>query len=606
MSKRALPRTPSELIERLERRKVESADELRRRLKRAQKAVAAKIEAMAAQQASAVSKRARDQLYAHVTSIYEVTAAEIDAWMKDQVTKTADEWHAQAVKDMRTLTGQRVLVSFSRDLVRRIWEIVHGGNQRYLAGVFTDKMADTDLRHLRAAFVDTFRQQTLEGWTTRETHKALQAKWDQLARNLSSNRFVDAAGRRWDNADYLNMLTRTTFSRVQDEAYVDALTAEGYRLGRIVDDGEPCPVCRAWAGLIVDLSGNQKTHYPSRKQAIDSGWKHPRCGCRIEFVSPTVDKADIDRQRRQPAATWSDPASVQAYNDDIRIREKRDAGMTAAAAERDLRRDKLRRELRGAGLLRLEDAVADIPDAVLDQMSRTGIPRIERAKAGDAPNSSRNSSLGGVLHLDPKAKAGQFRRALYTLEAKRGVRVADWRGLPAATDEDTAIGHFALFKDTVTPGEKAAILAYTHPGPTHRRWNAALRTGDDHLLTETDRVQMRDLDGVLEKAPRYDGVTYRGIPLDAELMRVHGNYRQGDNDVDRGFRSTSLSKSKGLDFAGTGPRALQSMHGHTGVPLFNFSAIEEEKEVLFKRESAMRVLTVSQEGTTVHEQLEEI
>ena len=200
------------------------------------------------------------------------------------------------------------------------------------------------------------------------------------------------------------------------------------------------------------------------------------------------------------------------------MQAKRDAGMTAREAERDLKRDKLKRALRGANLSDLGGVVDDIPAPVLDQMDRRTMPRIERAKQGDRPNSSRDSSRGGVLRIDPDAGAGKLRRALYTLEAKRGVRVADWRGLPAATDEDTAIGHFALFKDTVTPREKAAILAYTGPGSTHRRWNAALRTGDEQFLTDADRTQMRALDGVLEKAPRYDGVTYRGIPLDAEMM----------------------------------------------------------------------------------------
>lgn len=601
--------TPSELIERLQRRSVESTTELKRRLKRAQQAVSVKVEQAAARRASVTSAAARNALYAEIDSIYEVQAAEIEQWLKDLGEKTAIEWHGQAVKDMRSISGRTgtTVVKFDRSLVQRYWELVHGGNAKYLAAVFTEKMAESDKRHLRSAFLDTFRQQSIEGFTASETHKALQAKWDSLAKNLRSDRFVDAAGRRWTNADYLNMLTRTTFAKIQRESYVDALVEGGFRLARITDVGDSCPICRAWAGLIVDISGNQRSHYPSLKQAYDAGWGHPSCDCYPEYLDPYLDKAEINRQRTQPAANWNDPKAVQTYNDDIRIREKRDAGMTVAEADRDLKRDKLKREMLAGGL-QFTTVVHDIPDAVLDQMDRTLIPRIERAKEGDTPNGSRDSSLGGVLHLDPDAGPGQFRRALYTLEAKRGVRVADWRGLPAATDEDTAIGHFALFKDTVTPDEKAAILTYTREGPTYRRWNTALRNGDESTLSVDDRNSIAHLDFVLAKAPRFAGTTHRGIPVSNEsLWQQHMGYKEGDIDCDPGFRSTSLSRLKAEEFAGYGaPRGIvQDIEGRSGVPLFNFSAIEIEKEVLFPRKSRVWVLSAKPEGDRISEKLKE-
>jgi len=397
--------TPAELIAKLKRREVMATVELRTRLKRAQQAVAAKIEAVAARTKSATSAAARNALYTEVTGVYDLAAAGIDSWMKDQVEQTAIEWHSQAKKDLKA-AGAKVgsLVAFDRRLVKRYWEIVHGKNTKNLAGVFTQQMTGSDLRNLRSAFLDTFRQQTIEGWTARETHKKLQERWDRLAKNLRSDRFVDATGRPWANADYLNMLTRTTFQRVSNESYVDGIVKEGYELARIVDDGEPCQYCRAWAGLIVDISGKQRTHYPSLSQAYDGGWGHPNCGCNLEAVIPEIDGPEIDRQRKQPGADWTDPKQVQKYNDDIRIQGKRDAGMNAKDAERDLKRDKIKREL-SAGLIGEHAGEIDkIPPAVLDRLPMDKIPRFEYAKKGDLATgqiaSNRKSSLGGVIKID--------------------------------------------------------------------------------------------------------------------------------------------------------------------------------------------------------------
>lgn len=600
--------SPAELVARLKKREADSAVELRRRLKQAQKTVAAKIEASAAKGAAATSARARNSLYAEITSIYDVQAAAIDDWMKELVERTAVEWHGQAAKEMRTLAGGRGLVQFDRRLVQRYWELIHGGNSKHLAGVFTEKMGADDLRHLRGALVDTFRQQAIEGWTARETHKALQSKWDFLAKNLRSDRFVDAGGRRWANADYLNMLTRTTFAKVARESYVDTLVAEGYGLARITDDGDPCPICRAWSGLIVDISGRQKTHYPSLSQAYDAGWGHPNCSCRLEYLDPDLDKAEIDRQRKQPAAAWKDPAAVQDYNDEIRIREKRDEGMTVAEAERDLKRDKLKRELLAGGF-EFTTTMDKMPDQVLDQMNRTGIPSIELAKKGDTPNSSRDSSLGGVLHLDPNAGPGQFRRALYTLEAKRGVQVADWRGLPPATDEDTAIGHFALFKDTVTPEEKAALLKYTHKGSkTYARWNKALRAGAETSLSVEDQAGIEKLSGVIGKGPRFEGETWRGMGFgdDPPRWRAFAAMKEGEFYPDKAFVSSSFSLEAAQEHATTAPKVFVRIHGESGVPLFDFSVASHEKEVLFNRNTFMKVLKSRVAGDTVFLEVREV
>lgn len=394
--------TQAELAAKLKLRAEVAAEELQKRLKLAQVNVAARIEALSERLAAATDARSRNALYAQIEALYDQQAKAYEDWMQDQIAKTAVEWRNKAKKDLKP--SATLKTEFDRGLVKRYMEMVHEGNQQFLAGVFTDKMGAADLRQLRSAFVDTLRQQSIEGWTARETHKALQERWDRLAKTLRSDRFVDAAGRPWTNADYISMLTRTTLAKVHREAYVDGIVEEGYELSRIISDGDPCEVCRAWDGIIVDVSGNQRTHYPSLSQAYNAGWGHPNCGCHLEAVIDAIDGKEIERQRKQPAVDWSDPTAVQAYNDKIRIQGKRDEGMSARDAERDLKRDKIRMELQAGLMGKHSEEIDKIPPAVLDRLPMAKIPRFEYAKKGDLTGGrigmNRKSLRGGVVKID--------------------------------------------------------------------------------------------------------------------------------------------------------------------------------------------------------------
>lgn len=446
--------TQAELAAKLKLRAEVAAEELQKRLKLAQVNVAARIEALSERLAAATDARSRNALYAQIEALYDQQAKAYEDWMQDQVAKTAVEWRNKAKKDLKpsaTLKNE-----FDRGLVKHYMEMVHEGNQQFLAGVFTDKMGAADLRQLRSAFVDTLRQQSIEGWTARETHKALQERWDRLAKNLRSDRFVDAAGRPWTNADYISMLTRTTLAKVHREAYVDGIVEEGYELSRIISDGDPCEVCRAWDGIIVDVSGNQRTHYPSLSQAYNAGWGHPNCGCHLEAVIDAIDGKEIERQRKQPAVDWSDPTAVQAYNDKIRIQGKRDEGMSARDAERDLKRDKLRDQTRLFGA-DIEKAINDLPREELDRMDLDKVPRIELAKKGDTPNSTRNSSLGGVIYLDKKTRPEDFQRIFTELQDKRSPLVE-----PKPTEPDSGTPRN---KVSPIPSSTASIKVTTEAVP---------------------------------------------------------------------------------------------------------------------------------------------
>ena len=424
------------LAARLRRREAIARNELLERLKRAQKAIGAKIETTAAKRAAATSAGTRATLYREITGTYAVLNDGIDEWGRELVEKTAKETHSVAINEIMQKKGKKgLLLEFSRDRVERYWEIVHPDNTTKLAAVFTDRMEANDKRQLRRAVIDTFRQQTLEGLTAKETHKRLQDTWDALAKNLRGDRFIDAAGRPWTNANYMNMLTRTILQTTNREAYTDTLLENGFDLAKIADDGDPCPICRPWANMIVSLTGKNK-NYPSLADARASGWGHPNCMCRTEYIDETVDAKEIARQRKEdtPKPPAQNPAPdvareankrylqrIQDANDNIRLNEKQARGMSPEQALLDLKRDKIAVQVRGA----FPDDPAKqawvdrIPDDVLAGMDKDQVPRFQPAKRGDKPNSARASSRGGVITLSRTGSQEDHLKAFLSLQERQ-------------------------------------------------------------------------------------------------------------------------------------------------------------------------------------------
>jgi len=599
-----MKRLPPYQIRKLERQiEATGARELKHRLETAQARVNRRIASMARDPKAATSKRFRDALEAEITRIYASLSLDFDKWLGDIVKTGGPAWAGETAGQIMQATGKKLpLMRFDRERVQRYQEMITKENGEHLAAVFTRSMTDASIRQLRNATVDTFRQQVIEGWTANETHKRLQQSWDRLAGNESGRRFVDRGGNEWTNSRYLQMLTRTTMQRVSREIEIDTLADNGFSLARISSDaGDPCPICEAWQGVVIRVAGSGQGggRFPTYQQSLDAGMWHPNCTHRLEYIDEDLEADEIKQQAEQPSpGAWEDPDAVREYSDKINQQRYRDGGMSAAEARRAVMRDRLKDRAR-SGMVseRFDDAIDAIPDKVLDQMRLDQLPHFRLSKKDEEGAFSRNSPRGGWVVLDRKTAAddGAAYRQVCELAAKRGVMVGDWRGLRASRNENEAIGNFALFKDTVTPEEKAAILAYTRPGSTYRRWNKALRTGDESELTREDRSAIRHLDAVLAKAPKHEGRTFRGIGFDKpEIERKYRSLQVGSIDVDRGFLSTSFDHQRAEDFAVYESKngVVQTIEGRNGVPLFNFSAITVEKEVLYPRETGIVVLHV--------------
>lgn len=372
-------------------------------LTRAQNDVRAAILQASRTAAMATSARERDSLYRDIAGHYLRLEKGIDARLKELAWDAAQDAAGRAARD----AGDKDMVRWDAARLERYWAYVRPYNGRSLAAVFTDRMADVAIDQLRLAFVETYRQASVEGWTANETQTRMQAAWDRLAGDENAFRFVDRSGKRWENARYLQMLHQTTAMRVWRDSYVDRLTESGFNLARISDDGDPdCPVCAAWEGQIVQLAGASK-RFPTWAEAQAAGVGHPNCLHRPVYVDETVDKAEIERQAKEGRV--SDPAdreAVQARKDRIDIAAKRADGLSETEARRAVAVDRAERMIR-AGVFDADvakEAARKLPPEVLDRIMREGAPRFGLVKAGQKVG-WRHGSAGGVVTVprDPEA-----------------------------------------------------------------------------------------------------------------------------------------------------------------------------------------------------------
>ena len=97
---------------------------------------------------------------------------------------------------------------------------------------------------------------------------------DFADRGISS--FVDKAGRHWEMSTYAEMATLTAIERATVEGYTETMRSYGFDLAVISSHAGACPLCVAWEGVVVSVSG-ESHEYPSLEEAENDGVFHPRC-----------------------------------------------------------------------------------------------------------------------------------------------------------------------------------------------------------------------------------------------------------------------------------------------------------------------------------------
>ncbi len=294
-----MAKPPKWKIDKLDRREAVSARELQARIKEARRRVAVIVASAARERKIVISGRNREALYAKIGAVYAQLDLGLKDWGKDIVEKTAIDWHDAAIRDIREQRGvdpSNKVTKFSREYARDVFQRVHPENGRSLAAVLTDRMAEADKKALRAAVTDVFREGALTGKTMNQMADEIKGRWDGLAGDMAANRFVDNAGRAWDDGRYTQMLVRTTVARVSRDSYFDTLVKNGDDLAVIQNaDGDACDICAAWDEVIVSITGADE-RYPSYNEALNAGWGHPNCRCVAERIDETVDAEAINQQ----------------------------------------------------------------------------------------------------------------------------------------------------------------------------------------------------------------------------------------------------------------------------------------------------------------------
>ena len=283
----------------------------------------------------------RAEANAQVDALFRKTLkAKMEAALATLASKAAEGGNAEARRQAEA-AGQE-LPRFSEDYLRDYLARVSPANAPGLAAVFTQNLAAGQKAALRAAVVETFRSAAIAGLTTRERMKLLQENWALRAGDTQGARFVDRAGRRWENARYVQMLARTTAQRVQTAAFCDSMLQGGYPLARISNDSgsRDCGVCAAWEGRLIDLTAkNEFRKYGAvpLRAAREAGVFHPNCTHRLEYLSPTEypkGAYEAFAGRVGEPGAFGDPLKTNALNETAASAKKRAAQAAQAAKEK--------------------------------------------------------------------------------------------------------------------------------------------------------------------------------------------------------------------------------------------------------------------------------
>jgi hypothetical protein len=201
----------------------------------------------------------------------QITVRSLGAKAAEEIPTIVDDAYqagaTEARKDLKRLGGSEFVVATNPRLVRT------------LALETVEKVTSTHLRILRST--DDIYRRTIAAASAQVTTGALTRR-EAAQRALSGfanngiTGFVDATGRRWEMASYVEMSTRASTGRAAVTAHADALAGNGHDLVIVSDSPGECPLCRPWEGQVLSLSGRDP-RYASLGDAEGGGLFHPAC-----------------------------------------------------------------------------------------------------------------------------------------------------------------------------------------------------------------------------------------------------------------------------------------------------------------------------------------
>lgn len=226
--------------------------------------------------------------------------------------------------------------------------------------------------------------------------EAVQRELNDFAdRGITS--FVDRAGKSWDMETYAEMATLTAIERATREGYTDAMMEFGYDLAQISDHYGACPICEAWQGVVISITGNTPG-YETLADAEAAGVFHPRCmhdySVYYEGISPEGRMAPADVGG--PSDGYAVRAQQRSLERHIREWKRR---MAVAATPEEERAAYARVRMYQQRLRDLIDEYNDLTDPSIDHL-----PRKYWREGGRTKLSSAAKKLKPVEIPQPKPK----------------------------------------------------------------------------------------------------------------------------------------------------------------------------------------------------------
>jgi hypothetical protein len=270
--------------------------------------------------------------------------------------------------------GDGAVTAFSEEHLAEYISRINPSNAPSLAQVYTKSMEASVVTALRQTAMSVYTRAAASGMTMNEQARAFQAEWSLRVRDANPYRFVDKAGRKWENARYIQMLTRTTAQRVETAAFCDSMLSDGFPLARISNDsGNDCDVCAQWEGRLIDLTPGHKlgSGTYTLQEAREAGLFHPNCTHRLEYVSvleiPDAIWAKVKDKIGKPGA-WKDNPSVT--NPDFMSvgKQAQHTKQVKAAAQKRAQEDGyaiVRQQLEDKGAT-LDESLADLDPKLLN------------------------------------------------------------------------------------------------------------------------------------------------------------------------------------------------------------------------------------------------
>lgn len=197
--------------------------------------------------------------------------------------------------------------------------------------------------------------------------EAVQRELNDFA-NRGITSFMDRAGRSWDMETYAEMATLTAIERATREGYLDAMAEFEYDLAQISDHYGACPICEAWQGVIISVSGETRG-YPTLSEAEAAGVFHPRCMHDISVYYEGISPQGRTKPEpvSEPSAGYSVRAQQRGYERSIRQWKRR---MAVAGTPQEEREAYARVRMYQQRLRELVDEYNDITDTNVDHLPR--------------------------------------------------------------------------------------------------------------------------------------------------------------------------------------------------------------------------------------------